>query len=162
MVAFLEAEKVTHLVIGNVSGIERGTKKNEQKKRKQNKVRRQQLSLWNQGKIKQKLTYKAKLKGIHVTETEESYTSQGCPFCGGRHRAKGRTFICSVHKTKIHRDVNGAQNIARKQHHMAVQPLVSVVFKQPVWYQRFLSKKQGDSSLEDKPPTGKSIAGRTA
>ncbi|RID88465.1 transposase, partial [Peribacillus asahii] len=71
IVAFLEAEKVTHLVIGNVSGIEKGTKKNEQKKRKQNKVRRQQLSLWNQGKIKQKLTYKAKLKGIHVTETEE-------------------------------------------------------------------------------------------
>ncbi|MFB5282472.1 transposase [Peribacillus sp. Hz7] len=109
-----------------------------------------------------KLTYKAKIRGIVVTETEESYTSQDCPFCGGRHRAKGRTFSCSVHKTEIHRDVNGAQNIARKHHHMAVQPLVSVVFKQPVWYQRFLSKKQGDSSLKDKPPTGKSIAGRTA
>ncbi|MFJ8266968.1 zinc ribbon domain-containing protein [Peribacillus asahii] len=88
--------------------------------RKQNKVRRQQLSLWNQGKIKQKLTYKAKIKGIIVTETEESYTSQDCPFCGGRHGANGRTFICSVHKTEIHRDVNGAQNIARKHHHMAV------------------------------------------
>ncbi|MFJ8265513.1 RNA-guided endonuclease InsQ/TnpB family protein [Peribacillus asahii] len=164
IVTFLEVEKVTHLVIGNVSGIEKGTKKNEQKKPKQNQVRRQQLSLWNQGKIKQKLTYKAKLKGIIVTETEESYTSQDCPFCGGRHRAKGRTFICSVHKTEIHRDVNGAQNIARKQHHMAVQPLVSVVFKQPVWYQRFLSKppRQGEASLKDKSQTGKSIAGRTA
>ena len=26
-------------------------------------------------------------------------------------------FICSVHKTEIHRDVNGAQNIARKKYH---------------------------------------------
>ncbi|USK85599.1 transposase [Peribacillus asahii] len=48
-----------------------------------------------------------------MTETEESYTSQDYPFCGGRHRTKGRTLICSVHKTEIHRDVNGAQNIAR-------------------------------------------------
>jgi len=161
IVTFLEVEKVTHLVIGNVSGIGKGTKKNEQKKRKQNQVRRQQLSLWNQGKIKQKLTYKAKIKGIIVTETEESYTSQDCPFCGGRHQANGRIFICSVLKTEIHRDVNGAQNIARKHHHMAARPHVSVVFKQPVWYQRFLPKphKQGETSLKDKPPTGKSIAG---
>ncbi|USK62054.1 transposase [Peribacillus asahii] len=101
IVTFLEAEKVTHLVIGNVSGIEKGTKKDKQKKRKPNKVRRQQLSLWNQGRIQQKLTYKARIRGIVVTETEESYTSQDCPFCGGRHRAKGRTFSCSVHKTEF-------------------------------------------------------------
>ena len=58
-------------------------RKMKKKKKKNNKVRRQQLSLWNQGKIKQKLMYKAKLKGIEVEETEESYTSQDCPFCGG-------------------------------------------------------------------------------
>ena len=52
-----------------------------------------------------------------MEETEESYTSQDCPFCGGRHHANGRNFICSVHQTEIHRDVNGAQNIARKKHH---------------------------------------------
>ena len=116
VILFLEEEKVTNFVIGNVSGIEKNTKKRKQKNKK---VRRQQLSLWNQGKVKQKLTYKAKLKGIIVEETEESYTSQDCPFCGGRHQAKGRRFICSVHKTEIHRDVNGAQNIARKKYRWA-------------------------------------------
>ena len=55
IILFLEEEKVTHFVIGNVSGIEKNTKKNEKKKRKNNKVRRQQLSLWNQGKIKAKI-----------------------------------------------------------------------------------------------------------
>ncbi|MDM5155132.1 transposase [Bacillus sp. DX1.1] len=140
VVQFLEQEQVTHFVIGNVSGIEKNTKQNVKKKQKNNKKRRQQLSLWNQGKIKQKLTYKAKLKGIKVEKTEEIYTSQDCPFCGGRHKANGRRFICSVHKTEIHRDVNGAQNIARKLHEMDVQPIVSVVYKQPVWYKRFLKK----------------------
>lgn len=160
VVSFLVEEQVTHFVIGNVSGIEKGTKQNEQKKRKNNKVRRQQLSLWNQGKIKQKLTYKAMLMGIEVEETEESYTSQDCPFCKGRHQANGRHFICSVHKTEIHRDVNGAQNIARKKHQMAVQPLDSVTFKQPVWYKRFLSNeiRQRTKHPKDKPKKEQSIA----
>ena len=164
VVLFLEEEKVTHFVIGNVSGIEKNTKKDEKKKRKNNKVRRQQLSLWNQGKIKEKLIYKAKLKGIEVEETEESYTSQDCPFCGGRHQANGRNFICSVHKTEIHRDVNGAQNIARKIYPMEVKPMESVVYKQPVWYKRHLSKKERQETKhpKDKPKKIKSIAERTA
>ena len=162
IIAFLEDEKVTHFVIGNVSGIEKNTKKSSQKKRKNSKVRRQQLSLWNQGKIKQKLSYKAKLKGIKVEATEESYTSQNCPFCGGRHQAKGRNFSCSVHKTEIHRDVNGAQNIARKKHPLEVKALIFVVYKQPVWYKRFLSleERQKTKHRYDKPK--KSIATRMA
>ncbi|USK68281.1 RNA-guided endonuclease InsQ/TnpB family protein [Peribacillus asahii] len=164
VVSFLVEEQVTHFVIGNVSGIEKLTKKNEKKKQKTNKVRRQQLSLWNQGKIKQKLTYKAMLMGIEVEETEESYTSQDCPFCKGRHQAKGRHFICSVHKTEIHRDVNGAQNIVRKKHQMAVKPLDSVVFKQPVWYKRFLSEetRQKNKHPNDQPRKEQSIASRMA
>ncbi|MGG3449420.1 RNA-guided endonuclease InsQ/TnpB family protein [Domibacillus aminovorans] len=161
IVAFLEEENVTNFVIGHVSGIEKNTKKKKQKK---NKIRRQQLSLWNQGRIKQKLTYKAQLKGIAVEETEESYTSQDCPFCGGRHHAKGRRFGCSVHKTEIHRDVNGAQNIARKKHHMAVKPLLSVIYKQPVWYKRFLSEEQRQKTKHpnDEPKKEKRIASRMA
>ncbi len=164
VILFLEEEKVTHFVVGNVSGIEKNTKKDEIKKRKNNKVRRQQLSLWNQGKIKEKLIYKAKLKGIEVEETEESYTSQNCPFCGGRHRADGRNYICSVHKTEIHRDVNGAQNIARKIYQMEVRAMESVVYKQPVWYKRHLSKKKRQETKhpKDKPKKIKSIAERTA
>ena len=55
IVYFLEEEKVTYFVIGNVSGIEKNTKKNTGKKRKNNKVRRQQLSLWNQGENQTKV-----------------------------------------------------------------------------------------------------------
>src|SRR5690625_5185147 len=164
IVSFLEHEHVTHFVIGDVSGIEKNTKKNGKKKRKNNKIRRQQMSLWNQGKIKQKLIYKAKLKGIAVEETEESYTSQSCPFCGGRHKANGRKLTCSVHKTEIHRDVNGAQNIARKKYPVAVKTLISVVYKQPVWYKRFLSYKQRqwNKHPNDKPKMDKRIAIRMA
>ncbi|MGC4376959.1 transposase [Fictibacillus sp. Mic-4] len=140
VILFLEKENVTNLVIGRVGGIEKNTKKDKKKKSKTTKVRRQQLSLWNQGKIKQKLTYKAKLKGIKVEETEESYTSQTCPFCHGRHKTNGRPFKCSVRKTEIHRDVNGAQNIARKRYPMEVNTQLEVIFKQPVWYKRYLSK----------------------
>ncbi len=57
--------------------------------------------------------------------------------CKGRHKAKGRRFICSVHQTEIHRDVNGAQNICRKQFPMEVKS-VDVVYRQPVWYRRYL------------------------
>ena len=105
-----------------------------------------------------------KLKGIIVTETEESYTSQDCPFCGGRHRTKRRTLICSVHKTEIHRDVNRAQNITRKIYPMEVKPMESVVYKQPVWYKRYLSKRKRQETKhpKDKPKKIKSIAERTA
>ena len=164
IISFLESEHVTHFVIGNVSGIEKNTKKNTKKRRKNNKIRRQQMSLWNQGKIRQKLRYKAKLKGIIVEETEESYTSQSCPFCGGKHQANGREFTCSVHKTEIHRDVNGAQNIARKKYPVAVKKLISVVHKQPVWYKRFLSEQERQSKKHpnDKPKIDKRIAIRMA
>ncbi|MGX2961884.1 RNA-guided endonuclease InsQ/TnpB family protein [Peribacillus sp. JNUCC 23] len=164
VISFLEEEKVTNFVIGNVSGIEKNTKINREKKRKTNKKRRQQLSLWNQGKIKQKLTYKAQLKGIRMEETEENYTSQDCPFCGGRHQANGRNFICSVHQTEIHRDVNGAQNIVRKKYPMETKPLLSVLYKQPVWHKRFVSieERQKAKHPKDQPKKEKSIAGRTA
>ncbi|MFC5587389.1 RNA-guided endonuclease InsQ/TnpB family protein [Sporosarcina soli] len=162
IVAFLEAEQVTHLVIGDVSGIEKNTKKKGP--RKTSRKRRQQLSLWNQGKVKQKLTYKAQLKGIQVKVTEESYTSQDCPFCHGRHQANGRNFSCSVHKTEIHRDINGAQNIVRKKYPMAVKTILSVVYKQPVWLKRHLSfeDRQKIKHPNDLPKQVKRIAEWTA
>ena len=88
--------------------------------------------------------YKAKLKGITVEETEEKLYISRLSILRGKHHAKGRRFICSVHKTEIHRDVNGAQNIARKKYAMDIQPLYSVVYKQPVWYKRFLSEEQNN------------------
>ncbi|MGC4379206.1 transposase [Fictibacillus sp. Mic-4] len=149
--------------MGRVSGIEKNTKKDKKKKSKTTKVRRQQLSLWNQGKIKQKLTYKAELKGIKVEETEESYTSQTCPFCHGRHKTNGRQFKCSVRQTEIHRDVNGAQNIVRKKYPMEVNSQLEVVFKQPVWYKRYVNGNHYFLTGQDRHQSShKSIARRMA
>ncbi|WP_245644927.1 transposase [Peribacillus loiseleuriae] len=98
-----------------------------------------------------------------MEETEESYTSQDCPFCGGRHQANGRHSICSVHQTEIYRDVNGAQNIVRKKYPMEMKPLLSVLYKQLVWYKRFLSmeERQKEKHPKDQLKKEKSIAERT-
>ncbi|RSK50694.1 zinc ribbon domain-containing protein [Bacillus canaveralius] len=61
--------------------------------------------------------------------------------CGGRHKANGRNFKCSVHNTEIHRDVNGAQNICRKRFAMETKS-VDVLYRQPVCYQRYLTVKK--------------------
>ena len=52
---FLLNEQVTDFVVGNPQGIEKSTKKNKKKKAKTTKSRRQQLSLWSYGEIKQQL-----------------------------------------------------------------------------------------------------------
>ncbi|WP_363550380.1 zinc ribbon domain-containing protein [Caldifermentibacillus hisashii] len=93
------------------------------------------MVLW---RVEKKLEYKCKLNGIKVHFVSESYTSQDCPFCGGRHFAKGRKFICSVTNQEIHRDVNGAQNICRKKFQLEPKT-VKIVFKQPVWYRSKVS-----------------------
>jgi putative transposase len=135
-VDFLLAEQVTHLVIGKVDGIEKNTRKDTTKKRKTTQRRRQQLSLWEHGRLTAYLTYKAKKAGVVVEETGEAYTSQDCPFCDGRHQTRTRHFFCPVTKTGRHRDVNGAQNIARRKYPMPVTD-VSVVFKQPIWIKKY-------------------------
>ncbi|KXH81851.1 hypothetical protein AU377_06195 [Sporosarcina sp. HYO08] len=99
-----------------------------------------------------------------MKKTEEIYTSQDCPFCGGRHQANGRNFSCSVHKTEIHRDVNGAQNIARKKYPIAVKTIILVVYKQPVWLKRHLSSEDRKKFKHpnDLPKQVKRIVERTA
>ncbi|PLR85657.1 RNA-guided endonuclease InsQ/TnpB family protein [Bacillus sp. V33-4] len=152
---FLVQEEVSDLVVGNPEGIEKNSKKDENKKKKNNKTRRQQLSGWSYGEFKQQLKYKSELKGINIHFVNESYTSQDCPFCGGRHKANGRKFKCSVHNTEIHRDVNGAQNICRKRFAMETKS-VDVLYRQPVWYRRYLTVKKR------KETSDKSIAWRKA
>jgi len=60
--------------------------------------------------------------------------------------------------------VNGAQNIARKKYMMGIQSLYLVVYKQPVWYKRFLSEEQRQQTKHpnNQPKKEKSIASRVA
>ena len=78
------------------------------------------------------IEYKAKLYGIEVIKTEESYTSQDCALCGQRHKkstAKGRLsgraytgiYGCSKYHKLINSDINGAINIVKKVERRAFQ-----------------------------------------
>lgn len=136
-VDFLIKENVSHIVIGDPKGIEKGTKWDPSKRVKVNKKRRQPLSQWLYGEFKYKLEYKCKLNGIQVYFVSEEYTSRDCPFCKGRHYTENRIYICPNAKKEIHRDVNGAQNICRKKYPLQVRQL-EVIHKQPVWYKKYL------------------------
>ena len=137
-VSFLVDEQVTDFALGKVSGIEKYTRQSEKKKKKTTKSHRQQLSQWSYGNFTDYLKYKGKLHGIHVIQVNEAYSSQDCPFCGGRHKAQGRIFYCPVAQTGIHRDVNGAQNNGRKLAPMKVKE-VQVTYYQPVWLKQNVS-----------------------
>ena len=73
----------------------------------------QKLHQWAFGKITQLITYKAKALGIKVEVIDESYTSQTCPSCGGRHKPNNREYKCKCGFT-YHRDGVGAINIRQK------------------------------------------------
>lgn len=68
------------------------------------------LHTWSFYRLTIFITYKAKLAGIKVEHVEPAHTSQTCPSCGERNKAKDRTYTCPC-GFKKHRDVVGAMNI---------------------------------------------------
>ncbi|TCI51400.1 transposase [Exiguobacterium sp. SH5S13] len=68
------------------------------------------LHTWSFYRLATFIMYKAKLEGIKVEYVDPAYTSQTCPSCGERNKAKDRTYTCACGFTK-HRDVVGAMNI---------------------------------------------------
>ena len=118
---------VKHVVLGNPEGVQRKTKK---KKRKETN---QKLSNWSFGKTHDLLTYKLKAKGITIEKVDESYTSQTCPVCGNRKKAKGRNYTCKC-GYKEHRDLHGARNILTKELHgkMIYFPIKRATYLRPV------------------------------
>lgn len=68
------------------------------------------LHTWSFYQLQQFIKYKANLAGIQVIEVDPAYTSQTCPQCGERNKAKDRLYICSC-GYKTHRDRVGAINI---------------------------------------------------
>jgi putative transposase len=96
-------QKAGTIVIGDVrdvaDGVNCGSKQN------------QRIGLWNHGKVRQYVTYKAEAEGIAVKLEDEAYTSQTCPQCQHRHKPKGRRFRCPACGFQAHRDVVGQVNI---------------------------------------------------
>ncbi len=99
--------EVSHVVMGDVEGVQRNTKKKRKKKTNQ------KLSNWSFGKLYALLEYKLKAKGITIEKVDESYTSQTCPVCGNRKKSNNRNYRCKC-GYKEHRDIHGARNILTK------------------------------------------------
>lgn len=99
--------KVKEVVIGQVEGVQRNTKK------KRKKSVNQKLSNWSFGRIQKQLAYKLEENGTSVRTVNESYTSQQCPCCGRRKKTSTRNYKCSC-GYKEHRDIHGSKGILSK------------------------------------------------
>lgn len=69
------------------------------------------LSNWSFYRLAQYIEYKANLVGIKVEYVDPKYTSQQCPKCAERNKAKDRQYKCSNCGHTDHRDIVGAKNI---------------------------------------------------
>ncbi|MDR6225310.1 RNA-guided endonuclease InsQ/TnpB family protein [Desmospora profundinema] len=105
-------QSVSDVHIGNPKGVQRKTRKKKKATRKQ----AQRLSNWSFGKVKKYLQYKLAVRGIHLHEADESYTSQTCPVCKKRKKVSSRNYRCSCGYQE-HRDLHGARNILAKSLH---------------------------------------------
>ncbi|AHD04960.1 transposase [Paenibacillus larvae subsp. larvae DSM 25430] len=68
------------------------------------------LHSWTFYQLQQFISYKANLVGIKIVEVNPAYTSQTCPACGEKNKAKDRWYECSC-GFNAHRDRVGAINI---------------------------------------------------
>ncbi|WP_431030217.1 RNA-guided endonuclease InsQ/TnpB family protein [Lysinibacillus sp. LZ02] len=68
------------------------------------------LHTWSFYRLSQFIEYKAKLVGIKVEYVNPAYTSQTCPKCAEKNKAKDRKYKCKCGFEK-HRDLVGAMNI---------------------------------------------------
>lgn len=73
------------------------------------------LHSWSFYRLAQFIEYKAQLVGIKVEYVDPKYTSQICPCCGERNKAKDRKYSCSCGYSN-HRDVIGSINIMSMIH----------------------------------------------
>jgi putative transposase len=68
------------------------------------------LHTWTFYQLQQFVIYKANLAGVRVIEVNPKYTSQECPECGEKNKARDRKYVCEC-GFKAHRDLVGAINI---------------------------------------------------
>jgi IS605 OrfB family transposase len=75
-------------------------------------------STWAFAELQELLAYKAALAGSLCIKVDADYTSQACPRCGFTSRAnrpqQGLLFVCQQCHYRLHADLVGARNIARR------------------------------------------------
>lgn len=69
------------------------------------------LHTWSFYRLTHYIEYKANLAGIKVEYVDPAYTSQTCPQCSKRNKAKDRKYKCLECGFEKHRDLVGALNI---------------------------------------------------
>jgi putative transposase len=109
-------QQVKHVVVGDVEGVQRNTK------RKKCKTMNEKLSQWQFGQLLKYLKYKLKAKGITLEKVNEAYSSQTCPVCTRRKKPSGRVYKCKCGYQQ-HRDIHGASNILTKELYGIFQPM---------------------------------------
>ncbi|MBC8015081.1 MAG: IS200/IS605 family element transposase accessory protein TnpB [Sporomusaceae bacterium] len=102
LVNFAKDNNVSVIRLEQLSGI-RQTARTSRKNEKN-------LHSWSFYRLAQFIEYKAILEGIKVEYVNPKYTSQTCPACGEKNKAKDRKYQCSC-GFKGHRDCVGARNI---------------------------------------------------
>jgi putative transposase len=95
-------QQIKHVIIGDVKGVQRHTRK------KRGKTVNQKLAQWQFGQLLKYLEYKLQAKGITLEKVNEAYSSQTCPVCTRRKKPSGRVYKCKCGYEQ-HRDIHGAK-----------------------------------------------------
>ncbi|HSI67616.1 MAG TPA: transposase [Planococcus sp. (in: firmicutes)] len=102
IIDFAKDQKISVLrleKLANIRQTARTSRKNEKN-----------LHTWSFYRLAQFIEYKANLEGIRVEYVNPAYTSQTCPSCSEKNKAKDRKYKCACGFEK-HRDIIGAMNI---------------------------------------------------
>ena len=104
---FFEAELPDTIVIEDLTFV-------STKPSKYRKDTKHLLSSWQKGYIRQRLIYKASIKGINILQVNAAYTSQTCSGCGSLGERKGDMFHCPVCGKGVLSEINAAHNVAAR------------------------------------------------
>jgi putative transposase len=108
VVTFCRTEGVSRIAVGDVRDIQTGVSLG--------KRTNQKISQWLHGQFARSLSEKAERLGMVVEWIDEAYSTKTCSVSGHVHSSspRGRRFRCSGCGARVHRDVNGANNICSR------------------------------------------------
>ncbi len=108
VVDFCQHEGVSRIAVGDVRDIQTGVSLG--------KTPNQKISQWPHGQFVRYLSEKAARRGLVVEWIDESYSTMTCSVSAHVQASspRGRRFRCSGCGARLHRDVNGANNICSK------------------------------------------------
>jgi putative transposase len=111
VVDFCLQEGVSRIAVGDVRDIQTGVSLG--------KVSNQKISQWPHGQFARYVREKAARVGITVEWIDEAYSTRTCSVSGHVQPSspRGRRFRCAGCGARVHRDVNGANNICSKATH---------------------------------------------